>query len=51
MFPRRYRTLFWVVLLFLLINLLTRLGLAIFEGDSSNFALNVLPKILLSGLI
>lgn len=49
--PTRYRTLFWVLVLFLLINFLTRIGLMIFEGDSSNFSLNVLPKILFSGLI
>lgn len=49
--PARYRTLFWVLLLFLLINFLTRIGLMLFEGDSSNFALNVLPNILLSGFI
>lgn len=49
--PPRYRTLFWVLLLFLLINLLTRLGLMLFEGDSSNFAFSVLPKILFTGLL
>lgn len=49
--PNRYRTLFWVLLLFLLINFLTRLGLLIFEGDSQNFALPVLAKILFSGFI
>lgn len=49
--PNRYRTLFWVLLLFLLVNFLTRLGLLIFEGDSQNFALPVLAKILFSGFI
>jgi len=49
--PPRYRTLIWVLLLFLLINFLTRLGLLIFEGDSQNFALPILAKILFSGFI
>lgn len=49
--PPRYRTLFWVLLLFLLINFLTRIGLMLFEGDANNFSFNVLPKILFSGFI
>lgn len=49
--PPRYRSLIWVLLLFLLINVLTRLGLMIFEGDSQNFALTVFANILFSGLI
>lgn len=49
--PPRYRGLIWVLLLFLLINVLTRLGLMIFEGDSQNFALPVFANILFSGLI
>jgi len=36
--PRRYHSLLWVVLLFLAVNLATRLGLMVFEGDSANFA-------------
>ncbi|WP_298607115.1 LTA synthase family protein [uncultured Thiothrix sp.] len=49
--PPRYRTLFWVLLLFLLINFLTRIGLMLFEGDANNFAFNIFPKILFSGFI
>lgn len=49
--PPRYRTLFWVLLLFLLINFLTRIGLMLFEGDANNFAFNVFPQILFSGFI
>lgn len=49
--PPRYQILCWVLLLFLLINFLTRLGLIVFENDNSDFTLNALPSILLSGLI
>lgn len=49
--PPRYRILFWVLLLFLLINLLTRLGLIWFESGSSNLALNIFPNIFFTGFI
>ncbi|TXH67951.1 MAG: alkaline phosphatase family protein [Thiothrix sp.] len=49
--PPRYRSLFWVLLLFLLINLLTRIGLILFEGDTQNLSFQILPKILFSGFI
>ncbi len=47
--PQRYRSLLWVLLPFLLISFLTRLGLLIFEGDSSNFAPLLLLKIFGTG--
>ncbi len=49
--PRRYYSLLWVLALFLLINLATRLGLLAFEADSANLAPGVLLTILAVGLI
>ncbi len=50
-FPPRYRSLLWVVFLFLLINLVTRLGLLAFEADPANFAPGQLLTILGIGLL
>jgi phosphoglycerol transferase MdoB-like AlkP superfamily enzyme len=49
--PQRYRLLLWVLLLFLSITLITRLGLLVFEADGANFAPATLLVILAVGLL
>jgi phosphoglycerol transferase MdoB-like AlkP superfamily enzyme len=49
--PHRYHLLLWVAGLFLGINLVTRLGLMVFEGDLGNFAPARLLGILAIGLL
>jgi phosphoglycerol transferase MdoB-like AlkP superfamily enzyme len=49
--PHRYHLLLWVAGLFLGINLVTRLGLMVFEGDPGNFAPARLLGILAIGLL
>ena len=49
--PQRYHLLVWVTGLFLAINLVTRLGLAVFEGDPANFVPARLVGILSIGLL
>lgn len=49
--PPRYRAYGWVLGLFLLINFITRLGLMIFEGDTSHFAFDTLVPIVWTGFI
>lgn len=48
--PRRYDTLAWVLLVFVCINLVTRLGLLAFEGDPANFLPGTFLAILAIGL-
>jgi phosphoglycerol transferase MdoB-like AlkP superfamily enzyme len=49
--PQRYHLLLWVLLLFLSVNLVTRLGLLVFEAESANFAPTALLPILAVGLL
>ncbi|MEZ5450519.1 MAG: LTA synthase family protein [Thiolinea sp.] len=49
--PQRYRLLLWVLALFLLISVLTRAGLLLFENDHSLFTLRQLAGIFGIGLL
>ena len=49
--PPRYHAYLWVLGLFLLINFITRVGLMIFEGNPSYFALSALLPILWIGFL
>ena len=49
--PPRYDTLLWVLLVFVGINLATRLGLLVFDGDAANFLPGAFLGILAIGLV